>query len=91
MLKLKRIDLLIKNDKIHNESEHWCCDHVQKYKKDDLCWEEGNIFRGVGGCLQFGRRELVRGRRKNMGGEGQQRRDILAFFNGITDEYILSV
>jgi hypothetical protein len=41
--------------------------------------------------LQFGRRELVRGRRKNMGGEGQQRRDILAFINGITDEYILSV
>jgi len=27
-------------------SEHGCCDHVQKYKKDDLCWEEVDIFRG---------------------------------------------
>ena len=34
MLKLKRIDLLTKNDKIHNG----CCDHVQKYKKlECLC------------------------------------------------------
>ena len=37
MLKLKRIDLLTKNDKIHNKLEHGCCDHVQKYKKNDLC------------------------------------------------------
>jgi hypothetical protein len=58
MLKLKRIDLLTKNDKIHNKLEHGCCDHVQKYKKDDLCWEDEDIFRGVGGCLQFGRGEL---------------------------------
>ena len=34
MLKLKRIDLLIKNDKIHKNG---CCDHVQKYKKLE-CW-----------------------------------------------------
>jgi hypothetical protein len=35
MLKLKRIDLLIKNDKIH-KNEY--CDHVQKYKKlECLC------------------------------------------------------
>jgi hypothetical protein len=27
MLKLKMINLLIKNDKIHNKSEHRCCDH----------------------------------------------------------------
>jgi hypothetical protein len=28
MLKLKKkIDLFIKNDKIHNKSEHECCDH----------------------------------------------------------------
>ena len=27
MLKLKKIDLLIKNDKIHNKSEHGCCDY----------------------------------------------------------------
>jgi hypothetical protein len=27
MLKLKKIDLLTKNDKIHNKSEHGCCDH----------------------------------------------------------------
>ena len=32
MLKLKRIDLLTKNDKIHNKSENGCCDSVQKYK-----------------------------------------------------------
>jgi hypothetical protein len=27
MLKLKKIELLTKNDKIHNKSEHGCCDH----------------------------------------------------------------
>jgi len=27
MLKLKKIDLLTKNDKIHNKLEHGCCDH----------------------------------------------------------------
>jgi len=38
MVKLKRIDLLTKNNKIHNKSENKCCDHVQKYKKDEcLC------------------------------------------------------
>jgi len=42
MLKLKRIDLLIKNDKIHKNR---CCDHVQKYKKlKCLCWEEGESW-----------------------------------------------
>ena len=35
MLKLKRIDLLTKNDKIHKNKY---CDHVQKYKKlECLC------------------------------------------------------
>ena len=35
MLKLKRIDLLIKNDKIHKNGY---CDQVQKYKKlECLC------------------------------------------------------
>jgi len=54
MLKLKRINLLTKHDKIHNKSEHECCDHIQKYKKDDLCWEEGDIFRGVVVCILGG-------------------------------------
>ena len=27
MLKLKKIELLTKNDKIHNKSTHECCDH----------------------------------------------------------------
>ena len=27
MLKLKKIDLLTENDKIHNKSEHGCCDY----------------------------------------------------------------
>ena len=27
MLKLKKVDLLTENDKIHNKSEHGCCDH----------------------------------------------------------------
>jgi hypothetical protein len=27
MLKLKKIELLTKNDKIHNKSEHGRCDH----------------------------------------------------------------
>ena len=27
MLKLKKKDLLTKNDKIHNKSEHECCDY----------------------------------------------------------------
>ena len=31
MLKLKRIDLLIKNNKIHKNGYY--CDHIQKYKK----------------------------------------------------------
>jgi hypothetical protein len=26
MLKLKKINLLTENDKIHNKSEHGCCD-----------------------------------------------------------------
>ena len=26
MFKLKKIDLLTKNNKIHNKSEHGCCD-----------------------------------------------------------------
>ena len=35
MLKLKKIDLLTKNNKIHKNG---CCDHVQKYKKlECLC------------------------------------------------------
>jgi len=47
MLKLKKIGLLTKNDKIHNKSKNECCYHVQKYKKDGcLCWEEGDTFRG---------------------------------------------
>jgi hypothetical protein len=36
MLKLKKIDLLTKNDKIHNKSGYGCCDY-KKIKKDDLC------------------------------------------------------
>ena len=27
MLKLKKIDLLTKTDKIHNKSKHECCDY----------------------------------------------------------------
>jgi len=37
MLKLKKkIDLLTKNDKIHNKSEYRGCDY-KKLKNDDLC------------------------------------------------------
>ena len=36
MLKLKKIDSLTKNNKIHNKSGHGCCDY-KKIKKDDLC------------------------------------------------------
>jgi len=35
MLKLKKIDLLTKNNKIHNKSEHGC--YEQNLKKYDLC------------------------------------------------------
>jgi hypothetical protein len=34
MLKLKKIDLLIKNDKIHNKLEHRCCEHVTTELKE---------------------------------------------------------
>ena len=44
MLKLKRLDLLIKNDKIYKNGY---CDHVQKYKKlECLCWEERESWDG---------------------------------------------
>ena len=48
MLKLKRIDLLKKNDKIHNKLiRERMCDHVQKYKKlECLCWEEEESLGG---------------------------------------------
>jgi len=69
MLKLKRIDLLTKNDKIHKNG---CCDHVQKYKKlECLCWEDGRV--GMSGWLQFGRGEVGWGRRRrNRGRECRQ-------------------
>jgi len=40
MLKLKKIDLLKKNDKIHNKSEYGCCDHMTCVEK------RGIFFRG---------------------------------------------
>jgi hypothetical protein len=49
MLKLKKIDLLTKNDKIHNKSEHGCCDH--KTERNMTCVEKRRIFFGGGGCL----------------------------------------
>jgi hypothetical protein len=57
-----------------------------------LCWEEGDMFRGVGDCLQFGREELGWGRRRrNRGGESRQSVDILTFTDGITDEHVMLV
>jgi hypothetical protein len=44
MLKIKKIDLLTKNDKIHNKSEHGCCDH-KSYRKM-TCVEKRWIFLG---------------------------------------------
>jgi len=88
MLKLKRIDLLTKNDKIHKNG---CCDHVQKYKKlECLCWEDGRV--GMGGCLQFGKGEVGWGRRgrrrRNRGRECRQSGYILTFTDGImTDTF----
>ena len=35
MLKLKKKDLLTENDKIHNKSEHGCCE--QNLKEYELC------------------------------------------------------
>jgi hypothetical protein len=34
MLKLKKLDLLTKNDEIHNKSEHRYCDHWHDKKID---------------------------------------------------------
>jgi hypothetical protein len=46
MLKLKKkIDLLTKNNKIHNKSEHRCYNY-KKLKKDELCWEEEDSLGG---------------------------------------------
>ena len=42
MLKLKKIDLLTKNDKIHNKSEHGCYDH-KSYRKM-IFVEKGGYF-----------------------------------------------
>jgi hypothetical protein len=54
--------------------------------------EKRDIFRGVGGCLQFGRGELGCGRRRrNRGGQSRQSVDLLAFTDGITDGHVLSV
>ena len=45
MLKLKKkIGLLIKNNKIHNKSEHGCCDHKSTRKM--TCVEKKGIFLG---------------------------------------------
>jgi len=49
MLKLKKIDLLTENDKIHNKSEHECCDH--KTWRNMTCVEKRGIFFFGGGCL----------------------------------------
>jgi hypothetical protein len=43
MLKLKKIDLLTKNDKIHNKSEHGCCDH-KSYRKMTCVEKRGWLF-----------------------------------------------
>jgi hypothetical protein len=69
--------------------EHGCCDHKSTRKM--TCVEKREIFLG-GGCLQFGRGVLGWGRRRrNRGGEGRQRGDILAFTDGILNGHILSV
>ena len=53
MLKLKRIDLLTKNDKTHKNK---CCDHVQKYTKlKCLCREEGESWDGWLAAIWEGR------------------------------------
>jgi hypothetical protein len=54
MLKLKRIDLLTKNDKIHKNG--YCCDHVQKYKKLECLYsEEGESWDGWLAAVREGR------------------------------------
>ena len=88
MLKLKKIDLLTKNDKIHNKSEHGCCDH-KSYRKMTFVEKRG-VFLG-GGCLQLGRGELGWGRWRNKRGESRQSGDILTLTKGITDEILISV
>jgi len=86
MLKLKRIDLLTKNDTIHKNG---CCDHVQKYKKlECLCWEEGRV--GMRGWLQFGRGEVGWGRR-NRAKECRQSGYIFTFADRIINGHIPSI
>ena len=66
MLKLKKKDLFIKNDKIHNKSEHRCCDH-KSYRKMTFVEKRG-VFLG-GGCLQFGRGDSWDGEQEGEIGE----------------------
>ena len=78
MLKFKKIELLIKIDKIHRQIRTrmlW----PQNFKKYNLlCWDEGDFCLGAG-CLQMGELGLGR-RRRNRGGEGRQAGNYIKFF-----------
>lgn len=74
------------------KSEHGCCDY--KTSRNITCcaemreifvWREGGLVVCRLGELGLGRR------RRNKGGEGQQRGDILTFFDGFTDGFVASV
>ena len=56
MLKLKKIDLLTKNDKIHNKSEHRCCDH-KSYRKMTYVEKRGWLFAVWEGRVGMGKKE----------------------------------
>ena len=92
MLKLKRIDLLIKNDKIYNKSKNRCCDYVQKYKKDEfVCWEEGDILGGWVVVCSLGGESWDGEEEGEIEVERVGRVDLFAFTDGITNGHNLSV
>ena len=88
MLKFKKIELLIKTDKIHRYIRTrmlW----PQNFKKYDLlCWEKGDFFLGGWLCAVG---ESWDWRRRHTGGESQQNGHILTFADGFTDIIIPSV
>jgi hypothetical protein len=89
MLKFKKIELLKKTDK--NLSVNQNTDAVTRRLQDIwlVVLRRGRFFFGALGVCSWG--ELRWGRRRNRGGEGRLRGDILTFTDGFTDGPIPSV
>ena len=93
MLKFKKIELLTKTDKnpLVNQNMDAVTRRLQEIWLVVLRRERG-FFKGGWGLVVCSWGELRWGRRRrNRGGEGRQRGDILTFADGFTDDIIPSV